>query len=229
MYTGIFMEETGQQLLNCSIVQLLSTLGVAWEACKTKEKRLDVFTRCMDLVETWNEKTFGEEAQVFSSQPRASECTQEAFRNYVRQMYRSSASVRVRATLPSDAAYVQSMLTCGAKHPAVRSGKFFECDSSLERKDVGMDIVRQALGHLSDEYVFLEEVEGSGDTTPDVGPDDSASQVGIAAHTGRPRGSTLSENMTVPSAPSAPHEAPSVAPSVSAKHQAKSVTVVTRT
>ena len=182
IYAGIFLDETGQQLLNHSLAQLQSTLGTAWDACYTKENRLHVFSKCMDLIDTWNEKTFAEEAQFYAKQPRAVECWRSSFIAFVRQVYRD-AKMQVRATVPNETAYVQALLNEGARHAAVRSGVFFTCDSSLEKKDITMDIIRLAISKLCDDFV-LEEEEAplEADITrsayPDVLPDDSASQVG---------------------------------------------------
>lgn len=185
VYAGIFADEPGQQLLNHSMAQLASTLGTAWTACEAKEDRLDVFQRCMDLVDTWNDKTFAEEAEaVFAAQPRSSECWRAAFSGYVRQVYRSS-NVQVRATVPNKTAYVQTLLTVAAKHPTFRSGHYFEVESPLDKKDVAMDVVRQAMAVLCDEFVYEQAAASVVDeATPAdaITPDDSASQVGVQAY-----------------------------------------------
>lgn len=188
VYAGIFVEEPGQQLLNHSMAQIQATLGTAWNACESKENRLDVFGRCMDLVDTWNEKTFAEESQaVFEGLPRSNECWRAAFSAYVRQVYRGSKS-QVRATVPNGPAYVQALITAASKHPVVRSGKYFEFESSLERKDVAMDVVRQSIATLCNEFVYEEEAAPTVvDAVPaDISPDDSASQVGIKAYRAAP-------------------------------------------
>lgn len=181
VYAGIFADETGQQLLLHSMAQLQSTLGTAWTACAPKENRLDVFAKCMDLVDTWNDRTFAEEAATFSQRPRAPECWRDAFVGYVRQVYRGGKT-QVRATVPSEAAYVQALLSNAAKYRGVRSGRYFECDSSLERKDMAMEIIRMAVVGLCTEFVLEEPKQWAETPVADVSPDDSASQVGVRAY-----------------------------------------------
>ena len=187
VYTGIFADEAGQQLLAQSMAQIHATLGTAWRACEPKEGKLDVFGKCMDLVDTWNEKTFEQEGAVFSGQPRASDCWRASFSGFVTQVYRSS-KMQVRATVPSETAYVQALLTTAAAHPEVRSGRYFTVESALERKDLAMEIIRRSVLLMCDEFVLVQEMEEAyapGASTPapvdEVGPDDSASQAGVAA------------------------------------------------
>lgn len=193
VYAGIFADEAGQNILAHSMAQIEATLGVAWHACKDKECRDEVFHKCMDLVDTWNDRTFTEEAEVFMKQPRASDCWRTAFTGYVRQIYRGS-KLQVRASIPRETVYVQALLQASAKDPFVRSGTYFECASPLDRKDAAMGIIRSALGSLCDEFVYLEEPappvyvgappmpdESEAGARSDVSPDDSASQSGRAA------------------------------------------------
>ena len=187
VYTGIFADEAGQQLLAQSMAQIHATLGTAWRACEPKEGKLDVFGKCMDLVDTWNEKTFEQEGAVFSGQPRASDCWRASFSGFVTQVYRSS-KMQVRATVPSETAYVQALLTTAAAHPEVRSGRYFTVESALERKDLAMEIIRRSVLLMCDEFVLEQEMEeayapGASSPAPvdEVGPDDSASQAGVAA------------------------------------------------
>lgn len=210
VYAGIFAEEPGQQLLNHSIAQIGATLGTAWEACEAKEDRLGVFGKCMDLVDTWNDKTFAEEAGVFAAQPRSQECWRSAFADYVRQLYHGTKA-KVRVTVPHPPAYVQLLLTNAAKHPDVRSGRYFECDSSLERKDVAMDVIRQSMAQLCDEFVLRQDP--ATDVGPELGPDDSASQVGVRPY----RAAPASEGSSVSRASSrSSHTAPPVSVTVMA-------------
>lgn len=183
VYAGIFADETGQQLLTHSMAQIHATLGTAWRACEPKEGRLDVFGKCMDLVDTWNEKTFEQESAVFAAQPRAADCWRASFTGFVTQVYRSSKKMQVRATVPSETAYVQALLTTAAAHPDVRSGRYFTLESSLERKDLAMELIRRSVALMCDEFVLVQEVEEAYEAPahappPDVGPDDSASQAG---------------------------------------------------
>lgn len=180
IYAGIFVNETGQQLLSHSMAQLQATLGTAWTACEPKENRLEVFGKCLDIVDTWNEKTFAEECEIsFCKQSRAAECWRNAFVTYVRQVY-NGGKTQVRVTMPSETAYVQALLTASAKHPFIRSGRYFTCELSLERKDAVMDVIRQAMAQLCDEFVLEQDPEPVSEPTPepDLCPDDSASQVG---------------------------------------------------
>ena len=182
VYVGIFADEVGQQLLAHSMAQLDATLGTAWSACDSKENKMEVFGRCMDLVDSWNEKTFAEEASsTFSTRPRSDECWRTAFGGYVRQVYRGSKH-QVRATVPNSTAYVQTLLTTAAQHPVVRSGRYFDFESTLDKKDVAMDVIRQGLSTLCGEFVYEEPLQATEASQPDVDPDDSASQVGVRAY-----------------------------------------------
>lgn len=230
VYAGIFVDEPGQQLLNHSMAQIASTLGTAWSACEAKEDRLDVFHRCMDLVDTWNDKTFAEEAEaVFAKQPRSSECWRAAFAAYVRQVYRSS-NVQVRATVPNQTAYVQTLLTVAAKHPTVRSGRYFEVESSLDRKDVAMDVIRHAMATLCDEFVYEQAaatslVEETGAPTDAITPDDSASQVGVRAYRATTHEEGASRSRVRSSAARSEASAESIEQPAPPEH--KSVTIMT--
>lgn len=190
VYSGIFADEVGQQLLNHSLAQIDATLGTAWAATEHKEDRVAVFGKCLDLVGTsFNEKTFADEAATtFQAQPRAAECWRGSFEAYVRQAIAANTKARIRGTVPGEAAYVQALLTVASRSAFVRSGAYFSCDSPLDRKDAAMDIVRQALAQLCLEYVYEEEEAAEAAIAPahaasecaseEVGPEDSASQVG---------------------------------------------------
>ena len=214
IYAGIFADEAGQHLLATSLSQLVSTLGVAWDACKTKESPQTVFAECMDVVAGWPTQAFVDEAsRHFSAQPRATESLRTAFIDYVKQMYGSCDRDRyeVRAGVPTDAIYVQALLSHGARFASLRDGRFFRVDSNLERKDVAMDVIRHALVQLCDEYVLVQErtvpeasVAPGAPTISshqhdrhddmrnlgDIGPDDSASMVSRAISRGSARGSS---------------------------------------
>lgn len=186
VYTGMFADEAGQQLLLNSMAQLDATLGTAWDACTLKEDRDAVFGKCCDLVGTWNDTTFEQEARAFTAPPRAYEHWRTSFGNFVKQTYRGAKDrgVRVNASVPQSTVYVQALLGEAATHAAVRSGQYFEFSSPLDKKDVAMDLVRRATARLVGEFVVEEEnappartVGALADALPLVDPDDSASQV----------------------------------------------------
>ena len=186
LYAGIFVDEVGQRLLACSLAQLDATIGTAWRACQTKEASAELYERCLDLVESWNERVYEEEARVLTDQPGGGEAVQEAFVRYVRDMFRGRARPhgKVHLTRPSDVAYVQALIGAAVRHRGVRSGRMFDDAAPLERKDAGMDIVRDAFVHLQREFVLVEPLPAGPATAvgslaqADVSPADSASQVG---------------------------------------------------
>ena len=183
IYAGIFANEPGQLLLHQSMAQIDATLGTAWTACQCKEDKLAVFHKCIDLLDTMSDKLFEDETDAFLSTERVNECLRQAFVGYVRQVYRSSKK-QVRVSVPTPSAYVQTLLTVAAKAPQVRSGQYFQQQSSIERKDIMMDVIRQTTARLCSEYVLEEDPvmehfeQSSAADDDDVAPEDSASQIG---------------------------------------------------
>ena len=198
VYTGIFTREPAQRLLYRSLAQMQETLGAAWRACCDKEDCVGVFGRCMDSVETWNDRVFQQEAETcFVAQDAGiDDCLRTCFLSFVDEMrpeHPSSAmqGKRVEVSVPAPWVFVQALLTIAARHPQVRSGALFTTDWSLERKDIAMDIVRDALRTLHDEYVsYVEEEREEEDEDDDAAasrcdevlPEDSASNVGVQRH-----------------------------------------------
>lgn len=186
IYSGMFIDEVGQQLLNASMAQIINTIGVAWDASCLKEDSVEVFGRCMKLVHNWNNRVFEHEARTFSAESRAVECFKECFLTYVKQMYRGASkqsNFSLNITIPSIDIYVQNLILVTAEDPFVLSGRFFEDSTSLlEKKDVVMSTIRKSFDNLRKEYVIEQTIpEAVRETQPDemdVSPDDSASNAG---------------------------------------------------
>ena len=141
----------------------------------------------MDMVSTWNEKVF-EGKTVFGTGARAAECLEMAFRRYLKNMYRHrSPKPVVSVNMPSNAAYVQALLTEAAAHPFILSGRYFEAEP-MQQEHCLMSVIRKAMEKLRDDYVLETEAPECHDQSSDVGPDDSASNLGTPCAQVQPDG-----------------------------------------